>query len=74
MGCSGMRGALSVTRAEHVRLAVEELGVASIKIGQLVCGQGSKVPESVQANVATQLHPELVVTFGPTQPAGCRRR
>ena len=40
------------TRAEHVRLAVEELGVASIKIGQILSTRGDVLPPAYQVEFA----------------------
>jgi ubiquinone biosynthesis protein len=40
------------TRPEHVRLAVEELGVASIKIGQILSTRGDLLPPAYQGEFA----------------------
>lgn len=46
------RRAARYTRPEHVRLAVEELGVASIKIGQIVSTRGDVLAPEYQVEFA----------------------
>jgi ubiquinone biosynthesis protein len=55
------RRAARYTRPEHVRLAVEELGVASIKIGQILSTRGDVLAPAYQAEFAKlqdAAHPE----------------
>ena len=55
------RRAARYTRPEHVRLAVEELGVASIKIGQILSTRGDVLAPAYQiefAKLQDEMHPE----------------